>query len=93
MLEIFFSGDVEHDITKPKAKRITGQPRQMLLSEVWKTNNNPSKLHRDSLLNVESDAFAAGIRTGAGVTLGAMRGIKSESKKKHQSDSNFAKSL
>ena len=63
VLEINFSGDVEHDITKPKAKRITGKPRQNLISEVWKTNNNPSKLHRDSLLNIDSDAFSAGIRT------------------------------
>jgi hypothetical protein len=60
---------------------------------VWKTNNNPSKLHRDSLLNIDSDAFSAGIRTGAGITHGTMRGIKSESKKKHQSDKHLAKSL
>ena len=89
VLEILFSGDVKHDITQPKAKRIKGQLRQNLISEVWKTNDNPSKLHRDSLLNIDSDAFSAGVRTGAGVTHGTMRGIKSESKKKHQSDINL----
>ena len=93
VLEIVFSGDVKHDITQPEAKRITGKTRQTLISEVWKTNNNPSKLHRDSLLSIDSDAFSAGIRTGAGITHGTMRGIKSESKKKHQSDKNLAKSL
>ncbi|CAB4026800.1 Hypothetical predicted protein [Paramuricea clavata] len=57
VLEINFSGDVEHDVTQPKAKRITGKPRQKLISEVWKTNNNPSKLHRESLLNIDSMPF------------------------------------
>ncbi len=45
------------------------------------------------MLNIDSDAFSAGIRTGSGVTHGTMRGIKSESMKRHQSDGNIAKSL
>ena len=44
ILEIKFSGDVEHDVTQPKAKRSTGKSRQKLISEVWKTNDNPSKI-------------------------------------------------
>ena len=81
VLEINFSGDVEHDVMQPKAKRITGKPRQKLISEVWKTYNNPSKLHRESLLNIDSDAFSSGIRTGAGITRGTIKGIKSESRR------------
>ena len=50
-------------------------------------------MHRDQLLAIDSDFFAAGIRTGAGITSGTMKRIKEEANKKHQSDSDLAKSL
>lgn len=93
MLATNFSGDVEHDVTQPKAKRLTGKPRQKLITEVWKTNCDRSKLHRDGLFDIDADIFSAGLRTGAGVTRATMKGIKSESKKKHQFDANLANTL
>ena len=93
VMEITFSGDVKHDVTLPKAKRITGKERSDIMVDAWKTNDNPSKLHRDRLLDIDADSFSAGNRTGAGVTHGTMKGIKSEAKRKYQSDNNLAKSL
>ncbi len=93
VMKIKFSNDVEHDVTNPKAKRISGAKRSDLISDAWKTTANPSKMHRDQLLGIDSDFFAAGIRTGAGITCGTMKGIKEEANKQHQSDSNLAKSL
>lgn len=93
VMEITFSGYVKHDVTLPKAKRITGKERSDIMVDAWKTNDNPSKLHRDRLLDIDADSFSAGNRTGAGVTHGTMKGIKSEAKRKYQSDNNLAKSL
>ena len=39
-------------------------------------------MHRDQLLAIDSDFFAAGIRTGAGITSGTMKRIKEEANKK-----------
>ena len=93
VLKIKFSNDIEHNVTNPKAKRICGTERSDLLSDAWKTSANPSKMHRDQLLAIDSDFFAAGIRTGAGITSGTMKRVKEEANKKHQSDSDLAKSL
>ncbi len=65
VIKIKFSNDVEHDVTNPNAKRICGTKRSDLIS-AWKTTANPSKMHHDQLLGIDSDFFAAGIRTGAG---------------------------
>ena len=78
VIKIKFSNDVEHDVTNPKAKRISGTKRSDLISDAWKTTANPSKMHLDQLLGIDSNFFAAGIRTGAGITCGTMRGIKQE---------------
>ena len=93
VLKIKFSNDIEHNVTNPKAKRICGTERSDLFSDAWKTSANPSKMHWSQLLAIDSDFFAAGIRTGGGITSGTMKHIKEEANKKHQSDSNLAKSL
>ena len=50
-------------------------------------------MHRDNLLRIDPDYFAAGVRTGSGLTHGTMKGIKAEAKARHQGDHDLTKSL
>ena len=93
VLKVRFTGNVCHDITSPKAKNITGSDRTKLIDHAWKSNQEPSKMHRDNLLRIDPDYFSAGVRTGSGLTHGTMKGIKAEAKARHQGDHDLTKSL
>ena len=93
ILKIAFVGDVKHDITKPKAKKMTGEPRAAAIEDYKIKNNTPSKHHRDKLTEIKAESFQSGDRSGAGVTYGTMKCIRAAAKRKDQFDKNLYTSI
>ncbi|CAB3977242.1 Hypothetical predicted protein [Paramuricea clavata] len=49
----------------------------------------PSKYHRDKLVELSSESFQAGNRTGVGISLSTMKNIRATARKKTQVDKNL----
>jgi hypothetical protein len=93
ILRIEFIGDVKHDITKPKATKMLGEQRATAIQEYERTNTTPSKYHRDKLVELPSEAFQAGNRSGVGVSHSTIKNIRAAAKKKTQFDKNLCTAI
>lgn len=92
VLEITFIGDVNHNITTPKVKRVTGICRSAAIEDYESKNTlTPSKHYRDKLIELNAESFQSGNRSG--VTHGTMKGIRAAAKRKSQFDKNLYTSI
>ena len=69
LLQVRFSGDVCHDVTSAKAKKIAGNVRAERIEHAWETNAEPSKMHRDSLLEIDPNSFFRWYTNGSWASL------------------------
>ena len=89
ILKIEFTGDVNHDITKPKATKMVGERRATAIHEYEQSNATPSKYHRDKLVELPSESFQAGNRSGVGISHSTTRNIRAAAKRKTQFGENL----
>ena len=80
-MKINFSGEICHDVTAPKARRITGEVKGKI-KETFSTNRllPPSTFYRSKLGQVDHKAFQAGNLTEVGTSPRAFQTIKSKTK-------------
>ena len=77
-----FVGNVNHDVSILKSRRITGSERQNLMHEFSCSRTKPSTFYRSKLRDLDEDSYASGNRLGCGVTSKAFQHISTEAKRK-----------
>eukprot|EP00794_Sanderia_malayensis_P015499 gene15499-17078_t len=77
-LEIEFKGLLKHDPTILKSRRITGEERQAIKDNFLEQRKAPANVCREKLSKLNTAAYAAGNRSGCGVSAKAFQNISFE---------------
>eukprot|EP00111_Clytia_hemisphaerica_P014785 TCONS_00043590-protein len=78
-LVFHFIGDINHNVTKPKSRKINGEARKQVKSKFLKEpNHSAAGNYRKSLASIPSDVFASGNRDRVGTSKKVHQKIRSE---------------
>ena len=86
-----FSGEIHHKRGDKRARRIKGEERASLRSQI--SNCSPSTLYCQSMNTMEIERLVSGNRDGVGSTVSVYQKISSEKKKEEQRDENLIISI